>query len=240
MDRRTSTACSVEFLRELVETIVPAEGEFAPELFSGRPCSPLWFVATNPSGKGRRPTSAVVNQEPQRYLEFYLNRFEGLKLTRRQLTDSYGKELSRTVAHQLEYVNEFCKGANVPTNERWKYAMKTNKFGTHAENLNSLFKRRNILTLDESVELMIKRCEPTTVVLFGRWARDMVAAKHEVPLLKDKPDLPREARAPLVVYVPSAGYLTPSDERRNYFKTLGQQYAARRGGGAPPSRQLCA
>jgi hypothetical protein len=49
--------------------------EKVPELFSGSPNSPLWFVVINPSGKGKRPTYADLELNPLGYLDFYLNRF---------------------------------------------------------------------------------------------------------------------------------------------------------------------
>lgn len=183
-------------------------------------------MGVNPSGLGKRPTIADMKRDPETYWNFYLDRFRDLSLTVRNDRDWHMNPLSKTVANELEYVNEFCEGAKVPRDERWHLCMKTNKFDTHAPNVSALFRSgRNLVALDKPVKRMIEAFHPAVIVVFGRLARDMLAQDYEVKLFADKPHLVTTADSPLVVYTRSAGYLTPNDERREYFRKLGQQYS---------------
>lgn len=165
------------FLTRLNLIFEAPKDEKVPELFSGRPTSPLWFVAINPRGAGTRPTYADVEQDPQYYERFYENRFEGLDLIKRCKKDAYGNPLSKTVGNYLEYIYEFCDGARVPVGDRWQYVMKTNKFGTHARKVSGLWECRCIYPLDIQAKGLTDTYRPAIVVTVGSWAKGMLSSR---------------------------------------------------------------
>jgi hypothetical protein len=217
-----------QILHQLNLSLDVPSSEKVPELFSGKPTSPLWFVVINPGGTGKRPTYTDLNRDPYSYLNFYLNRFEGVDLTNRRTQDAYGNKLSETVANHLEYTNEFCIGAGIDEPQRWTYVMKTNKFGTHAESVDELFRCRCVYPLDDQIDWLISAYRPAIVVSVGKWPRKMLS--HAYRRLHDigtDPDLPPDSDATLYVDIPRAGWLRPNGQKRQFFRKLGLQWAAR-------------
>jgi hypothetical protein len=102
--------------------------------------------------------------------------------------------------------------------------MKTNKFGTHSASEEELFRSRCIYPLDDAVDWLIRRYRPAVVVSFGSWPKEMLS-HHTLQNFLDEPDLPTDTDKTFFLHVPRAGWLTPNDEKRNYFRKLGRQWA---------------
>lgn len=199
-----------------------------PELFSGNPWSPIWFVALNPAGGGYRPTWREVLVNPGTYVDYYSQRFAGCKLVDRPDRDYHGEPLSDAVQAFLWYTNAFAEGAGIAPGERWRWVMKLNAYGAHAPTEEDLNRLPNRYFQYHWIRELVQEYRPALVVGFRVMGHLMVEWLNPLDG-ESQPDFPVGRLGSVAISWRAPGRNLRSNERVKYFRTLGMQWAAAKG-----------